>query len=131
MSGLNAERLKKVLLAMDKAGLDAYLASTPITMGYLAGFQESGGERMLLMAIDKSGQIAMVVPQLSATHAAHTGIKDIRCWSDGEDPGTLFEQIAMEWGLKTAVIGIERCSELQERSWLRLENARNQKNWRR
>lgn len=76
---------------------------------------------MLLMVIVKSGQISVIAPHLSFTHAAHTGIEDIRCWSDGEDPGVLFEQIAIEKGLKTAVIGVD--DEMPAAHLIRLQQA--------
>ncbi len=62
---------------------------------------------MLLMAVRPSGAPAMIVPALSETHARATGIADIRAWKDGEDPSLLFEGLATEWGLKTAVLGVD------------------------
>jgi Xaa-Pro aminopeptidase len=93
--------------AMKEAGIDCYIACTPVSMGYLAGFFESGGERLLLMALRPDGKPAMIAPRLSATHAKHTNIDDIRLWGDGEDPSNVFESLAQDWGLKTAVIGVD------------------------
>lgn len=99
--------MERVQPLLSEAGLDCYIACTPVSMGYLAGFFESGGERFLIMAFAKSGERAMIVPALSETHAMHTGIEDMRTWSDGEDPMRLFEELAREWSLKTAVIGVD------------------------
>jgi Xaa-Pro dipeptidase len=107
MTGLNLQRLEKFQILLKTHGFDCYLACTPISMGYLAGFFEGGGERMLFMAIPQEGEPVMIVPTLSATHAKHTGIKDIRTWNDGEDAGFLFEQLANEWNLRTAVIAVD------------------------
>lgn len=76
-------------------------------MGYLASFFESGGERMLVMLIRSEGEPAMIVPALTATHASHTGIDDIRPWSDGEDPSKLFKAIGSEWKLDAGVIAVD------------------------
>lgn len=76
-------------------------------MGHLAEFFEGGGERMLVMAIRPQGEPAMIVPALSETHARQTGITEIRSWKDGDDAGLLFEDLSNEWGLKTAVIGVD------------------------
>lgn len=62
---------------------------------------------MLVMLIRPDGEPAMIVPSLSRTHAEKTGVPDIRDWKDGEDPGALFESLALEWGLRTAVIGVD------------------------
>lgn len=62
---------------------------------------------MLVMLIRPEGEPAMIVPSLSRTHAESTGISDIRDWRDGDDPGELFETLAKEWGLATAVIGVD------------------------
>jgi Xaa-Pro dipeptidase len=118
---LNEDRLHRFQDILTDAGLDCYLACTPISMGYLAGFFEGGGERMLVMAIRPSGPPAMIVPSLSATHAAATGISDIRTWSDGEDPGLVFEQLANDWGLKAAIIGVD--DEMPAGYLLRMQSA--------
>nr|MBA3726690.1 aminopeptidase P family protein [Armatimonadota bacterium] len=107
MPSLNYERLKRFQNILEDAGLDCYLACTPISMGYLARFFESGGERMLLMAIRPKGDPAMLVPALSETHARHTGIEDIRTWKDGEDPGPIVEALAEDWNLGAGVIGVD------------------------
>jgi len=105
--GLDANRHAKFQAILKESGLDCYAACTPVSMGYLAGFFEGGGERMLVMLLRPDGEPAMITPALSANQAAHTGITDIRSWRDGEDPAQLFEGLATEWGLKTAVIGVD------------------------
>ncbi|MFN8139911.1 MAG: Xaa-Pro peptidase family protein [Fimbriimonadales bacterium] len=121
MAGMNEERHVAFQTLLKRDGFDCYLACTPISMGYLASFFEGGGERMLLMAIRPTGEPAMIVPALSETHASHTGIKQIRAWNDGEDPGVLFEQLAAEWNLRTAVIGVD--DEMTAGILLRLQQA--------
>lgn len=107
MPTLNRDRLQRFQALLKDHGFDCYLACTPISMGYLAAFFEGGGERMLVMAVPPEGEPAMIVPALSETHARLTGIQNTRSWKDGEDPGLLFESFANEWGLKTAVIGVD------------------------
>ncbi|HWP31082.1 MAG TPA: Xaa-Pro peptidase family protein [Fimbriimonadales bacterium] len=121
MNSLRKDRLERFQRLLAEAGFDAYFASSTVTMGYLADFFEGGGERMLLMAIPAKGEPAMIVPELSATHAQKTGIRDIRTWKDGEDPDALFERLAIEWGLQTSVIAVD--DEMPANYLLRMQQA--------
>lgn len=76
---------------------------------------------MLVMLIRPEGEPAMIVPSLSRTHAEKTGINDIRDWKDGEDAGALFESLALEWGLRTAVVGVD--DEIPAAILLRMQTA--------
>src|SRR5438477_10975414 len=107
MGSLNNERLRRFQSLLSQHGLDCYFACTPISMGYLAKFFEAGGERLLITAVRPAGAPAMIVPALSETHARATGIADIRAWKDGDDPMSPFEALGTDWGLKTAVIGVD------------------------
>jgi Xaa-Pro aminopeptidase len=121
VSKLRLDRLQRFQRILAENGFDCYVAGTPISMGYLAGFFEGGGERMLALFIRPEGDPAMIVPSLSRTHAETTGVVDIRDWRDGEDPGELFEQLAKEWGLTTAVIGVD--DEIPAAILLRMQTA--------
>ena len=87
--------------------MDAYFACTPVSMGYLTGFFEDPHERLTLIAFRPDGAPAMIAPSLSETHAKHTEIGDLRVWKDGDEPTTVFAGLAEDWGLKTAVIGVD------------------------
>ncbi|MDQ2986933.1 MAG: aminopeptidase P family N-terminal domain-containing protein, partial [Armatimonadota bacterium] len=104
---LNRARLGRFQKILSDAGIDAYFACTPVSMGYLAEFFESPHERMMFIAVRPEGEPAMIAPALSETHASHTGIADIRTWSDGEEPAELFASLAADWGLKTGVLGVD------------------------
>ncbi len=104
---LDQSRLNRFQQILADAGIDAYFACTPVSMGYLSGFFEDPHERMMMIAFRPGGDPAMIAPSLSATHAAHTGISDIRTWSDGEDPAEVFASLASDWNLKTGVIGVD------------------------
>jgi len=118
---LRKDRLQRFQQLLADSALDCYIAGTPISMGYLADFHEGGGERMLVMLIRPEGEPAMIVPSLSRTHAEKTGVAQIRDWKDGEDPGALFESLALEWGLRTAVIGVD--DEIPASILLRMQTA--------
>jgi len=121
MNSLRQDRLERFQKLLEEAGFDAYLASSTITMGYLGDFFEGGGERMLVMVIPAKGEPAMIVPELSATHARKTGIRDIRTWKDGEDPGPVFERLANELRLQTGVIAVD--DEMPANYLLRMQQA--------
>jgi Xaa-Pro aminopeptidase len=104
---LDQARLQRFQQILADAGIDAYFACTPVSMGYLTGFFENPHERMTMIAIRPEGDPAMIAPSLSTTHAGHTGIADIRTWSDGEDPAEVFAGLASDWNLRTCVIGVD------------------------
>lgn len=104
---LNRARLDRFQKILADAGIDAYFACTPISMGYLAEFFESPHERMMFIAIRPNGEPVMIAPALSETHASQTGISDIRTWNDGDEPADVFASLASDWGLKTGVLGVD------------------------
>jgi len=104
---VDQSRLQRFQRILADAGLDAYFACTPVSMGYLTGFFEDPHERLLMIGFRPEGDPAMIAPTLSSTQAAHTGISDIRTWSDGDDPVEVFAGLASDWNLKTAVIGVD------------------------
>ncbi|MEO7453574.1 MAG: Xaa-Pro peptidase family protein [Fimbriimonadales bacterium] len=104
---LNQSRVSRLQSILADAGIDAYLACTSVSMGYLTEFFETPHERLTLIAFRPDGQPAMIAPSLSETHARHAGIDDLRIWKDGDDPQSVFATLAEDWRLKTAVIGVD------------------------
>lgn len=102
-----SSRRERLAQAMREAGIDALIASTPETMGYLHGFHESGHERLLVLCIRASGEVRLIAPALSLEQASRAGIADIKTWSDGEDPMALFRALAAEWDLEASVIAVD------------------------
>lgn len=100
-------RLERLAAELQSSGMDAIFLCTPISMGYLKGFREGGGERFLTLAIRADGSIRMICPALSATQAQRTGIEDVRGWKDGEDPMRHFRDLASDWNLRSAIIAVE------------------------
>lgn len=98
------DRLSRELTAH---GIDAYFASSAVTLGYLTGMHEAGGERLLFLAIGGDGRTRMIAPALSATQAERVGIGDVRAWRDGEDPMVHVDDLARDWNLRSAVIAVD------------------------
>ncbi len=92
---------------MEAEGIDAYLACTPVSMGYLHGLQEDGHERLLLMAINPRGDVRLICPALTETQAKRAGVKDVRPWADGQDPMAHVLQLADDWNLSSAIIAVD------------------------
>ncbi|MBS1705239.1 MAG: aminopeptidase P family protein [Armatimonadetes bacterium] len=103
----SGERIKKLTLALSDAGVDTALLCTPRTMGYFAGFFEDGHERLLVLAVKSSGEVAMIAPALSAAQASRAGVQNVRSWTDQDNPYTLVSDLAAEWDLKTGVIVVD------------------------
>ncbi|NUQ33955.1 MAG: aminopeptidase P family protein [Planctomycetaceae bacterium] len=102
MPTLDLDRISRLQKELVTRKIDAFFASTAISMGYLAGFYEGGYERFLVMAIPAKGEPALICPALSVTHAQSKGIKDIRGWRDGENAAPLFAKLVQQWKLHTA-----------------------------
>jgi Xaa-Pro dipeptidase len=103
----SASKTDRLANLLRDSGVDAFLAWHPVTMGYLHGFHEGGGERFVTLAVKADGQIAMICPALSETQAKRVGVQDVRPWKDGEDPLALFKDLAQEWNLRSAIIAVD------------------------
>lgn len=100
-------RLSRFAAILDREGVDAYLAWSPVTMGYLQGFHEGAHERFLVLALHRDGRVRMICPALSASQAKRAGIEDVRGWKDGEDPLALFSELADDWELRTGIMAVD------------------------
>ena len=89
------------------AGADAFFAWSPVAMDYLSGFREGAAERFMALGINSDGRVALIAPALSATQAERAGIRDVRPWKDGDDPLTVFQSLASEWNLKSAIVALD------------------------
>jgi Xaa-Pro dipeptidase len=115
------ERIDRLAGALRDAGLDAFFASTAISMGYLHGYHESGHERFLTLAIRADGATRMICPALSASQAKRVGIQDIRSWRDGEDPMPHLLELADDWNLRSAILAVD--DEMPAQLLLKMQDA--------
>ncbi|MFI5386183.1 MAG: M24 family metallopeptidase [Fimbriimonadales bacterium] len=100
-------RIDKLAGALSTEGLDAFFATSPVTMGYLRGYFESGHERFLTLAIHSDGRMRLICPALSESQARRTGIEDIATWRDGENPLEHLERLANDWNLKSGILAVD------------------------
>jgi Xaa-Pro dipeptidase len=100
-------RIESLAAALAHQGIDAFLAQTAISMGYLHGLFENAHERFLTLAINAKGDVRLIAPALSETQARRAGIEDIRVWRDGEDPAPLIEGLANDWGLWSGIVAVD------------------------
>jgi Xaa-Pro aminopeptidase len=106
-ASLSEARVKRLAARLRDAGFDAYFAASPISMGYLTGFFEGGGERFLVLAVRSTGEMRMICPSLSQAQAQRCGISDVRAWRDGEDPLQHFSELGRDWNLRAARIAVD------------------------
>ncbi len=92
---------------MEANNIGAVLCSSSVTMGYLAGLHEEGGERLLVLAVGKSGKSRLIAPALAETQAKKSGLEDIRTWRDGQDPYRLIRELADDWHLGQSVVAVD------------------------
>ncbi len=100
-------RLDKLAGKLAEEGYDAFFGTSPITMGYLRGYHESGHERFLTLAISAKGQVRLICPALSESQARRVGIEDVVTWRDGENPLAHLERLADDWNLKTGILTVD------------------------
>lgn len=100
-------RLDKLRAELSNQNMDCLLLSSPQAMGYAHGFFEDGHERLLILAIQATGEVTLLGPALSETSAKESGIQSVRTYTDGQNPMELFADLADEWNLRTGVIAID------------------------
>jgi len=100
-------RIAHLAQVLEENGIDCFVAQDPISMGYLHGYHEHAGERFMALSIKCSGEIRMICPALSQSQVKRAGIEDVRPWKDGENPLALFEELAADWNLKSAIIAVD------------------------
>jgi Xaa-Pro aminopeptidase len=113
-------RIERLAAALREEGISAYLAQTPVSMGYLHGFWEDAHERFMSLGVAADGRVKLICPALSETQARKVGIQDIDVWSDGEDPLSHFRKLAAEWNLGGAAIAVD--AEMPARMLLSLQS---------
>lgn len=121
-------RIERLIQELDSAGVEAFFAWSPVTMGYLQGFGEGGGERFLTLAVRNDGDVRMICPGLSETQAKREGIRDVRAWRDGEDPLVHFRELVDDWGLGSAMVAVD--DEMPAQMLLRMQSAAPQAHFR-
>ena len=107
MSTVTSSRINQMSPVLEELGIDAFFATTAVTMGYLSGLHEEGGERLLMLALSKTGKARLIAPALARTQAERSGIADIRTWNDGEDPMKLIQELASDWNLESSRIAVD------------------------
>ncbi len=104
---MSQNRISQVAEAAASAGLDAFLAWSPTSLGYIRGLHEHPGHRFFALCIKSSGEEVLICPALSESQARRIGIKEVWSWKDGEDALLLFEKLASDWNLKSAMVAVD------------------------
>ncbi len=101
------DRTAALAAALEGASVDAFLAWSPVTMGYLHGLHENAHERFLTLAVSKTGEVRLIAPSLTESQARRVGIEDVRPWKDGEDPLVHVRELAKDWNLDSAIVAVD------------------------
>ncbi len=101
------DRIAALAAALEGASVDAFLAWSPVTMGYLHGLHEGAHERFLALAISNKGDVRLIAPALSETQARRAGIEDVRPWKDGDNPLVHVRELAKDWNLDAAIVAVD------------------------
>ena len=115
-----SSKYSRLAEALQEHGCDAFLAWSPITMGYLADLFENGHERFLTLAVNSSGDHHLICPALTVNQAERIGVQSIAGWRDGEDPIALFKALSDRWNLSVGILAVD--PEMPARHLIALQN---------
>ncbi len=110
--------LAKVLRQHDLTG---FIASSSITMEYLSGFSEDGGERFMALVVDQQARAKLFCPALSISQAKRSGVLNVQGFRDGESPEGAFRDYLKSAGINERVAiddDMRGAQVLQLQSWL-------------
>ncbi|MFT8776243.1 MAG: Xaa-Pro peptidase family protein [Gluconacetobacter liquefaciens] len=95
--------------AMQKAGLDAMLVTSPENIYYLTGQQTPGYYTFQCLLLPVSGEPSFVVRQLEYFNlVANTFLTDIHPFGDSDDPMAVLNALLQQKGLKGRRVGVEK-----------------------
>ncbi len=102
-------RLSRVRTAMHEHGLDTLILTPGAAMRYLAGFSETGHERLLALIIPDDQPWLFVTPALNASQvrANPAGIGDVRVWDDAQGWQGLLREICTDLTLDIGILGLD------------------------
>jgi Xaa-Pro dipeptidase len=103
------ERIEALKKNGDKAGIDAFLAVSDKNMRYLNGFSALAIERFAAIVIPVEAGIPIaIVPKLEETRAKeNSALREVRSYSDSENPAALLNNVIKELKLEKATFGVE------------------------
>lgn len=94
-----SDRLEECQRRLGQRDADAVVLSPGPNMYYLSGFHEEPGERHLLLFVSAT-ESAFVAPAMYVEQIREeSSVEHIRPWDDDEDPLTLIEALAEEFGI--------------------------------
>lgn len=95
--------------AMQKAGLDAMLVTSPENIYYLTGQQTPGYYTFQCLLLPASGEPSFVVRQLEYFNlVANTFLQDIHPFGDSDDPMVVLNALLKQKGLTGRRVGVEK-----------------------
>jgi Xaa-Pro aminopeptidase len=103
------DRMQTLRNSGKKAEIDAFLVVSDKNMRYLAGFSALAIERFagILVPVD-AGNPIVIVPKLEESKARERSVfKDIKTYSDSQNPAVVLGEAVKELGLEGATFGVE------------------------
>ena len=102
------ERIAALKKEGKKVGIGAFLVTSEKNMKYFAGFSTLAIERFagIIIPVETSVPI-VIIPELEKTKAKKSPFKQIRSYSDSEDPALLLKKAVKDLRLEKATLGVE------------------------
>lgn len=102
------EKIRKTQHLMKKEGGELLVVSPGSNMYYLSNFTDEPGERLFVLLVPVSKDPIFLVPELYAEQVKkNSTLKDIRFWSDSDDPRVLLESTLEELSIKKARVAVD------------------------
>jgi Xaa-Pro aminopeptidase len=100
MSDSHRARLDRCRDELARVGADAAVLFPSPNLRYLTGFDETPGERHLLLFVPCEGDPAFVAPTMyEGQLRAAAAVGDLHTWDDGDDPTDLLARVAADLGV--------------------------------
>lgn len=101
------KKIKKTQDLMKKEGIELLVVSPSSNMYYLSNFTDEPGERLLMLLVPASSDPIFLVPELYAEQVKKNSIlKDIRLWSDSDEPRILLESTLEELNIEDGRVAV-------------------------
>jgi len=100
MSDPHRVRLDRCRDELARVGADAAVLFPSPNLRYLTGFDETPGERHLLLFVPREGEPAFVAPTMYAGQLREeASLGELHTWDDGDDPTDLVAGVAADLGV--------------------------------
>ncbi len=110
MAAVFESRLSRLISSMRESGVVGALVSPGTNLFYLTGLSPSATlERLFALLVSSNGEVSLLAPKLYENELKGTWIKDVRIWSDSEDPYEILKGMIEKHFGRSGGIAVDDC----------------------